>query len=183
MKGVATDPHDPSSVSNVAYVNAVGQNILDRVGDGLTRMDDKVNKIGAGAAAMASLVPGSFEDDSKWNISAAVGNYRDATAGAVGAFYKPVGNVTVAIKGSFGNGENMIGGGVGVALNKGSMPGVTKAVMVRTINAQAREIQSMKSAREQDRAMIANQSTRIEEQMKRIERLETALRQMMDDRK
>ena len=77
----------------------------------------------------------------------------------------------------------MIGGGVGVALNKGSMPGVTKAVMVRTINAQAREIQSMKSAREQDRAMIANQSTRIEEQTKRIERLETALRQMMDDRK
>ena len=183
IKGVATDSHDPSSVSNVAYVNAVGQNILDRIGDGLTRMDDKVNKVGAGAAAMASLVPGSFEDDSKWNISAAVGNYRDATAGAVGAFYKPVGNVTVAIKGSFGNGENMIGGGVGVALNKGSMPGVTKAVMVRTINAQAREIQSMKSAREQDRAMIANQSTRIEEQTKRIERLETALRQMMDDRK
>ena len=145
ITGIATNANDPTSAANVGYVNAVGQNMIDHMNDGFTRINDRINKVGAGAAAMASLVPGSFEEDSKWNISASVGNYRSSTAGAVGAFYKPTGNVTIAVKGAFGNGENMVGGGIGVALNKGSMPGVTKAQLVRTVNAQAQKIQTMEA--------------------------------------
>jgi len=169
ITGVATNPQDASSAANVGYVNAVGQNIVQGVSEAFTRVNDRMDKVGAGAAAMAGLVPGSFEEDTKWNLSASVGNYRSATAGAVGAFYKPTGNVTIALKGSFGNGENMVSGGVGVALNKGDVPGVTKRQL-------AAEVVNLKAAREQDRAVIADQSARIE-------RLEAALQQVLAERK
>lgn len=155
ITGVATNPQDASSAANVGYVNAVGQNIVQGVSEAFTRVNDRMDKVGAGAAAMAGLVPGSFEEDTKWNLSASVGNYRSATAGAVGAFYKPTGNVTIALKGAFGNGENMVSGGVGVALNKGDIPNVTKRQL-------AAEVVSLKA---------------------RIERLEAALLQAQSERK
>ena len=137
LTGIATNPADPNSAANVGYVDAVGQNIIDGVNREFTEVNDRMDKVGAGAAAMAGLVPGSFEDGGRWNFSAAVGNYRSATAGAVGMFYKPTENVTVAVKGAFGNGENMVAGGVGIALGKGDVPGVTKAQLAKTVNAQA----------------------------------------------
>ena len=173
LRGVATDPNDPSSAANVGYVNAIGQNIVNGVNEGFTRVNDRMDKVGAGAAAMAGLVPGPMEGDEKWSLSAAVGNYRSATAGAVGAFYKPTENVVLAVKGAFGNGENMVSGGIGVTLNKGNVPGVTKAQLVRTVNAQANEIQTMKAAQ-------AQSLTVINEQAARIERLETALQQVLE---
>ena len=125
---------------------------------------------------MAGLVPGSMEEDTKWNLSAAVGNYRNATAGAVGAFYKPTGNVTIALKGAFGNGENMVSGGIGVALNKGDMPGVTKRQLVKTVNAQAEQI----NAQAQEIRTIKEQQ-RVEQEQNRakIAELETMVRQLM----
>ncbi|MBO6252107.1 MAG: hypothetical protein J6O49_00445, partial [Bacteroidaceae bacterium] len=95
LTGVATNPADKSSAANVGYVEAVGQNIANAVNDRFTRMDDKVNKVGANAAALAALMPASFEGDEKWSLAASVGNYRSATAGAVGAFYKPQENVMI----------------------------------------------------------------------------------------
>ena len=155
ITGVATNPQDASSAANVGYVNAVGQNIVKGVSDAFTRVNDRMDKVGAGAAAMAGLVPGPMDGDERWSLSAGVGNYRSATAGAIGAFYKPSDNVMLAVKGAFGNGENMVSGSVGVSLNKGDVPGVTKAQMVRTINAQANEIREMKAMWQQDRAKIS----------------------------
>ena len=105
-------------------------------------MDDRVNKVGANAAALSALTPASFEGDEKWSLAASVGNYRSATAGAVGAFYKPQENVMINVRGSFGNNENMIAGGVAVALNKGDVPGVTKRQLANAVNAQAVTIQN-----------------------------------------
>ena len=177
ITGVATNPQDPSSAANVAYVDAVGQNIINGVNNEFTKVNDRMDKVGAGAAAMAGLVPGSFDDGEKWNFSAAVGNYRSATAGAVGMFYKPTENVTVAVKGAFGNGENMVSGGVGIALSKGNVPGVTKAQLARAVNAQAdklteatRVIQQMSAERQADRERIA-------ELERKLSRLETAQKQ------
>ena len=140
MQGVITNPNDPTSAANVGYVNAVGQGIIDGVNREFHDMDKKINKVGAGAAAMASLPMPPFDGDEKWGFSAAVGNYRNATAGAIGAFYRPQDNVIMNVRGSFGNDENMVGGGVSVALNRGNTPGVSKSQMVKTINAQALEI-------------------------------------------
>lgn len=142
LTGVATNPADKSSAANVGYVEAVGQNIANAVNDRFTRMDDRVNKVGANAAALSALTPASFEGDEKWSLAASVGNYRSATAGAVGAFYKPQENVMINVRGSFGNNENMIAGGVAVALNKGDVPGVTKRQLANAVNAQAVTIQN-----------------------------------------
>ena len=61
----------------------------------------KVNKVGANAAALASLTPASFEGDEKWSLAASFGHYEGQTAGAVGAFYKPAENVMLNLRGSF----------------------------------------------------------------------------------
>ena len=82
-------------------------------------LEGKVNKVGANAAAMANLHPMEFDPSSKWNIAAAIGNYGSETAAALGAFYRPNDDVMVNLSTAFGNGENMVGGGVSVRLGKG----------------------------------------------------------------
>ena len=149
LTGVVTDPSDANSAANVGYVNAVGENIMGNVSAGFNRMDAKINKVGANAAAMASLSPIPNEDDVKWNVAAAVGNYKDATAGAVGVFYKPAENVMLNVRGSFGNDENMVGGGVTFALSKSEVPGVTKATLAKAVNTQAQHIKELESNNQQ----------------------------------
>ena len=146
MTGVITNPNDPNSAANVGYVDAIGQGIINGVSREFGRMDNKINRVGANAAAMASLTPIPTDDDTKWNIAAAMGNYRDATAGAVGVFYKPQDNVMLNLRGSFGSGdESMIGGGVTIALNKGSMPGVSKTQLAKAVNSQAKVIEQLQA--------------------------------------
>ena len=140
ITGVITNPEDASSAANVGYVNAVGENIVGQMQNQFNRVDNKMNKVGANAAAMASLMPAPMDGDEKWSLSAAVGNYRNATAAAVGVFYKPQDNIMMNLRGSFGNEENMVGGGVSVALNRGNTPGVTKAQLAKAVNAQAAKI-------------------------------------------
>ena len=140
MRGVVTDVSDASSAANVGYVEAVAENVMSSVNNGFERMNEKVNKVGASAAAMASLMPAPMDGDEKWSMSAAVGNYRNSTAAAVGVFYKPQDNVIMNVRGSFGNDENMIGAGVAVALNRGNAPAVSKAKLVKAVNAQATKI-------------------------------------------
>jgi hypothetical protein len=149
----------------VGYVNAVGQNILDNVNSGFNRMNDKVNKVGANAAALASLMPAPMDGGEKWSVSAAFGNYRSSTAGALGIFYQPQDNVIMNLRGAVGNGENMIGGGVSIALNKGNMPSVNKAQLVRAVNAQANK--------------ITEQNNVIAAQNEKIAALEAVVRQVV----
>lgn len=163
LRGVITDPEDNNSAANVGYVNAIGEGIIAGVNGKFAKVDDKINKVGAGAAAMASLTPANYDGDEKWTLSASVGNYRDATAGAIGLFYRPSDKVMVNVRGTIGNEENMVGGGVAVALDKGTAPGITKIQMVKTINAQAEEIQSIKAEREADKQHIAQQDKEIAE--------------------
>ena len=82
-------------------------------------LEQKVDKVGANAAAMANLRPMEFDPNSKWNIAAAIGNYGSETAAALGAFYRPNDDVMVNLSTAFGTGENMVGGGVSVRLGKG----------------------------------------------------------------
>ena len=145
MTGVATNPEDPTSAANVAYVDAVGQNLANSVNNRFIKVDDKVSKVGASAAAMASLATPLMDGDEKWAFSAAVGHYDGKTAGAVGAFFRPQDNLIFNVRGAAGNGEDMIGAGVGISLNRGNTPGVSKAQLVRTVNAQAGRIQQLEA--------------------------------------
>ena len=83
------------------------------------KLDNKIDKVGANAAAMANLHPLEFDEDSKWNIAAAVGSSGSETASAVGVFYRPNENVMVNASAAMGTGENMFGGGVSLRLGHG----------------------------------------------------------------
>ena len=85
----------------------------------VNKLDSRVDKVGANAAALANLHPLEFDADSKWNIAAAVGGYKGETATAIGAFYRPNENVMVNVSSSFGTGENMYGGGISLRIGQG----------------------------------------------------------------
>ncbi|WP_416178127.1 YadA-like family protein [Dialister sp.] len=94
----------------------------------------RVNKVGAGAAALAGLHPLDFDPDDKWDFAASTGSYRNAHAFAVGAFYRPNEGTMFSLGGSFGNGENMWNAGVSLKLGRGSGDtSYSKTVMAREI--------------------------------------------------
>ena len=78
----------------------------------VNNLDSKVNKVGAGAAALAALHPLDFDPEDKWDFAVGYGNYRDANSVAVGAFYRPDDDTMFSVGTNFGNGENMINAGV-----------------------------------------------------------------------
>lgn len=78
----------------------------------ISNLDNRVNKVGAGAAALAALHPLDFDPDDKWDFAVGYGNYRDANSAAVGAFYRPDEDTMFSLGTNFGNGENMINAGV-----------------------------------------------------------------------
>ena len=96
------------------------ENRVDRVENRVDNLDNRIDKVGASAAAMANLHPMDFDEDSKVSVAAAVGSYRSETAGALGVFYRPTDRVMLNVSTSFGNGENMVGGGVSFKLGKSS---------------------------------------------------------------
>ena len=76
------------------------------------RVDDKIAKVGAGAAALAGLQYHAFEEGSKFSMALGMGHYSGKTAGAVGAQYHFNRNVSMNLAGTVGNGENMVSGGL-----------------------------------------------------------------------
>ena len=105
------------------------------------RLDNKINKAGAGAAALAALHP--LDMDGKFGMGIGYGNYHSSNAMALGMFYKPLDNVMVSIGGTMGNGENMVNAGISIALDKGF--GNTKAAMAKKINALSAENEAIKA--------------------------------------
>lgn len=97
----ALDKQVASNSSNITNLNG-------RVNS----LDSKVNKVGAGAAALAALHPLDFDPEDKWDFAVGYGNYRDANSVAVGAFYRPDDDTMFSVGTNFGNGENMINAGV-----------------------------------------------------------------------
>ena len=176
LHGVITDPNDNNSAANVGYVNAIGEAVINNVNGGFRRMDEKINKTGAHAAALASLAPASFDGGEKWALSAAVGNYHGETAAAIGAFYRPADNIMINLRSSLGSGNNMVGAGVSFALDKGFSTGISKKQLVNTINVQAEKLQ-------QAEARIAEQDRRAAEQDKKIAELEAIVKELVKERK
>ena len=82
-------------------------------------MDSRINEVGANAAAMANLHPLEFDADSKLNVAAAVGNYKNKTATALGLFYRPNEDVMFNVSGTVGSSDNMVGGGVAIRIGHG----------------------------------------------------------------
>lgn len=101
-----------SQVKNNADNISNLDNRVNNMGNNLNKLGDRVDRVGAGAAALAALHPQDFDPDDKWDFAAGYGNYKDAHAVAVGAFYRPNEDTMFSVGGSFGGGENMVNAGV-----------------------------------------------------------------------
>ena len=100
-------------------MDAVNGSQLYDINQRVSRLDGRLDKVGANAAALANLNPLEFDKDTKLNMAAAVGNYKDETAVAVGVYYRPNEDVMLGVSTSFGTGENMVGGGISVRVGHG----------------------------------------------------------------
>ena len=108
------------------------QNIT-QLGNSLNKLDNRINRVGAGAAALAALHPLDFDPDDKWDFAAGYGNYRGANAAAVGLYYRPNEDTMFSVGGSFGGGENMINAGVSLKIGGGSHVSTSRVAMAKEI--------------------------------------------------
>ena len=137
---------------------------INSLSHSLNKLDSRINRVGAGAAALAALHPLDFDPDNKWDFAAGYGNYAGANAVAIGTYYRPNENTMFSIGGSFGGGENMINAGVSFKLGSGSS-GITtsKTVMAKKI-------------KEQDE-LLKVQDAKMKEQDEKIAKLEALVAQ------
>lgn len=130
----------------------------------ISNLDNRVNKVGAGAAALAALHPLDFDPDDKWDFAVGYGNYRDANSAAVGVFYRPDEDTMFSLGTNFGNGENMINAGVSFKFGpKGKSqirPGSTQ------------EITEL-------RATVARQDNQLKKQDSEIKELKAMVQQLL----
>ena len=133
--------------TNQAVIN--NSNNISMLSNSVNKLDNRIDRVGAGAAALAALHPLDFDPDAKWDFAAGYGNYRGANAVAVGAYYRPNEDVMFSVGGSMGGGENMVNAGVSLKIGAGSSNVTTSRV------AMAKEIKSM-------RDIVAKQDAQIQ---------------------
>lgn len=112
----------------------------------INKLGNRINKVGAGAAALAALHPLDFDPDDKWDFAAGYGNYNGENAAAIGAYYRPNEDTMFSVGGSFGNGENMVNAGVSLKLGQGNHVSTSKVAMAKEIKDLRKELECLKSA-------------------------------------
>ena len=96
-------------------------------------LGSRVDKVGAGAAALAALHPMDFDPDDKLTFAAGYGNYKGKNAAAVGVFYRPDEKVMLSVGGTFGNGENMVNAGISFSLDRTARVSNSRTAMAKEI--------------------------------------------------
>ena len=126
--------------------DAVNGSQLFATNQQVSKLGNRINKVGAGAAALAALHPLDFDPDDKWDIAAGYGNYNGENAAAIGAYYRPNEDTMFSVGGSFGNGENMVNAGVSLKLGQGNHVSTSKVAMAKEIKDLRKEMEGLKSA-------------------------------------
>ncbi|WP_302173628.1 YadA-like family protein [Megasphaera elsdenii] len=124
----------------------------------ISNLDNRVNKVGAGAAALAALHPLDFNPDDKWDFAVGYGNYRNANSVALGAFYRPNEDTMFSLGTNFGNGENMFNAGLSFKIGQGGS-GITTSK-----TAMAKKIESLENTVDQQDKKIAELEALVKEQ-------------------
>ena len=136
----------------------------------VSNLDNRINKVGAGAAALAALHPLDFNPDDKWDFAVGYGNYRNANSVALGAFYRPNEDTMFSLGTNFGNGENMFNAGISFKIGKGnSYAGISKAQLVAE-NQQLKENDALQDQK------IQKQDQEIQELKKALEELKSRIK-------
>ena len=110
--------------NNTTNITKNTNDIKNIKGD-LSKMDKRVNKSVAGAAALAALHPLDFDPDAKWDFAAGYGHYRSGNAAALGAFYRPNEDVQLSVGSTVGSDETVFNAGLSVKV--GAHSGVSRS--------------------------------------------------------
>ena len=110
--------------NNTTNISKNTNDIKNIKGD-LSKMDKRVNKSVAGAAALAALHPLDFDPDAKWDFAAGYGHYRSGDAAAIGAFYRPNEDVQLSVGSTVGSDETVFNAGLSVKV--GAHSGVSRS--------------------------------------------------------
>ena len=141
-----------NQIHNVAPGQAPGDAVnvsqLNATNSAVNKLGNRINRVGAGAAALAALHPLDFDPDDKWDFAAGYGNYRGANAAAIGAYYRPNEDTMFSVGGSFGGGENMVNAGVSIKLGQGNHVSTSRVAM-------AKEMKAMRQHMAEQDALIA----------------------------
>lgn len=155
VKRANTAGENLSALDNQVTANTESiYHINNRVSD----LDNRVNKVGAGAAALAALHPLDFDPDDKWDFAVGYGNYRNANSVAFGAFYRPNEDTMFSLGTNFGNGENMFNAGLSFKIGQGGS-GITTSK-----TAMARKIESLEDTVDKQDKKIAELEALVKEQ-------------------
>ena len=137
-------------ITNVAAgkadTDAVNVSQLKQIGGAINKVDNRINRVGAGAAALAALHPLDFDPDDKWDFTLGYGNYKDAHSLALGAFYRPNEDTMISVGGSIGGGENMVNAGLSMKLGQGNHVSTSKVAMAKEIKDLRAELENVKGA-------------------------------------
>ena len=109
--------------------------IINDLNGSVNKLGNRINRVGANAAALAALHPLDFDPDDKWDFAAGYGNYRGANAGAIGAYYRPNEDTLFSVGGSFGGGENMVNAGVSIKMGQGNHVSTSRVAMAKEMKA------------------------------------------------
>ena len=144
----------------------------------LAETNDRINRVGAGAAALAALHPEDFNPEDKWSFAAGYGHYKNANAGAFGVFYKPNADTTVSLASTIGNGNTMVNAGVSFKLGQRGVapvkPDAKTIQKLATENAsQAKKIETLEADNAQMKADNEKMKAQIAEILKKLELSET----------
>ena len=167
-------------------VSAIGTG-MNQMNNRIGKLDSRVNRVGAGAAALAALHPLEYSSDSKWEVTAGVGNYRGANAVALGAFYRPNYDTMVSIGSSYGGGENMVNAGVTWRIGEGETGSYqSKQAMAQEIDSlksvvadQSGQLQAQNSKIEAQSEQLSAQNDKIEAQSQQLEEQNRKIEQLM----
>lgn len=110
--------------NNTTNINKNAADIKNIKGD-LSKMDKRIDKSVAGAAALAALHPLDFDPDAKWDFAAGYGHYRSGDAAAIGAFYRPNEDVQLSIGSTVGSDETVFNAGLSVKV--GAHSGISRS--------------------------------------------------------
>lgn len=130
-------------------------NVVQNNSHQILRLDTKINKSGAGLAALAALHPLDYDPDNKWNFTAGVGTYHGSSSVALGAFYRPNENTMFSVGGTLGNGEDMMNFGVSMKFGESNpYAGMSKGRLIEYVEQQTTEIDDLKAQNESQNERI-----------------------------
>ena len=152
---IAPDSTDAVNGSQLAQRDQA----IGKLGGEVSSLDRRVDRVGAGAAALAALHPQNFDPDDKWDFAVGYGNYRGANAAAVGAFYRPNEDTTLSVGGTVGGGENMVNAGISFKFGQGNHVTNSRVAMAKEILALKDYVQKQDEKIEKLEALVGQQGT------------------------